>query len=125
MVLAAERRLALGQSGEQLARKFLQQQGYKIKETNFKVPLGEIDIIAEHKGDLVFIEVKTRSGLGFGTPAEAVTLRKQRQIIRVAQYYLALKKGFDLPARFDVVAVLLGKDQKVVIEVIENAFEQQ
>ncbi len=124
MAFVSKGRISLGQTGEKLARKLLEQQGYKIKESNYKVKLGEIDIIAEHNGDLVFIEVKTRSGIGFGTPAEAVTLRKQHQIIKVAQYYLAQKKCFDMSSRFDVVSVLIGKNGKPIIEVIENAFEQ-
>ena len=125
MVFGSKKRISLGDTGEKIARKFLVQQGYKIIDTNYRESLGEIDIIAEENNDLVFIEVKTRSGDGFGSPAEAVTPRKQRQIIKVAEYYLSEKKSFDIPLRFDVVSVLFGEDGKPIVETIENAFEQQ
>jgi putative endonuclease len=124
MAPESNNQISLGKTGEKFACKHLERQGYKILETNYKVPIGEIDIIAKQRGDLVFIEVKTRSGVGFGTPAEAVTIRKQRQIIRIAQYYAAQNKCFDMSCRFDVVSVLLAKDKEPIIEVIENAFEQ-
>jgi len=124
MTSGTKDRISLGKTGEKLACKHLKKIGYLIRESNYKVSIGEIDIIAEHKGDLVFIEVKTRSGVGFGTPAEAVTVRKQWQIVKVAQYYLSQKKCFDVPSRFDVVSVLFGKGVQPIIEVIENAFEQ-
>ncbi len=124
MVFGSKKRITLGDTGEKIARKFLVQQGYKIREINYRVSLGEIDIIAEENSDLVFIEVKTRSSDGFGSPAEAVTIAKQRQIIKVAEYYLSEKNNFDISLRFDVVSVLLGKDGKPIIEIIENAFEQ-
>lgn len=124
MAFDSKKRINLGQTGEKMACNHLKKKGYLIKETNYKVSVGEIDIIAEHNGDLVFIEVKTRSGDDFGLPAEAVTIQKQKQIIRVAQHYSAQKNCFDSPARFDVVSVLMGGDGKPVVEVIENAFEQ-
>lgn len=123
MIFDPKKRISLGQTGEKIAKVHLEKNGYLIRELNYNVPLGEIDIIAEHKGELVFIEVKTRSGVGFGTPAEAVTSRKQKQIIRVAQYYLSKNNCFDRPARFDVVSILLADIGKPIIEVIENAFE--
>ncbi len=115
--------LSLGARGEELARQYLQNNGYKIITCNYKVKLGEIDIIAEDGADLVFVEVKARSGSAFGAPAEAVTFRKQMQIIRVAQYYLGNQGCFDRPARFDVVSVLIQNGIKPEIELIQNAFE--
>ncbi len=72
---------------------------------------------------LVFIEVKTRSGKAYGSPAAAITPKKQRQISRTAQYYLAEQDLFDAPARFDVVTVVIGNDQQLEIELIADAFD--
>lgn len=115
-------RLSLGKKGEELAIERLRALKYKVLERNFKCPLGEIDIIARDKNMLVFIEVKTRATRDFGGPAAAVHERKQRQLSKVALLYLNQKKLFDIPARFDVVAVeLLPPSPR--IEVIQNAFE--
>ena len=117
-----QERLSLGKKGEELAITQLKTLKYKILERNYKCPLGEIDIIARDKNTLVFIEVKTRATRDFGGPAAAVDLRKQRQLSRVALTYLNEKKLFDIPARFDVVAVeFIPLSPR--IEVIRNAFE--
>lgn len=114
--------LKLGLNGEKLACRHLKKAGYTIIERNYKVKLGEIDIIAEHEDDLVFIEVKTRSSCKFGHPAEAVNQRKQQQIIKVAQEYMASMEFFERPARFDVVAVVASGNEKFDIEIIRDAF---
>jgi putative endonuclease len=115
-------RLSLGKKGEELAITQLMALKYKILERNFKCRLGEIDIIARDKSTLVFIEVKTRATKDFGGPAAAVHERKQRQLSKVALVYLNQKKLFNIPARFDVVAVeLLPPAPR--IEVIQNAFD--
>ncbi len=116
-------RITLGKFGEQAAVKFLKKQKYRIVDCNFRVKQGEIDIIAKEKGTLVFIEVKTRSGIGFGFPSESVTFRKRRQIARAAQAYLSLNNLHNSPARFDVVSVLLDNKGQPEIELIRNAFE--
>ncbi|MGH7433691.1 MAG: YraN family protein, partial [Candidatus Methylomirabilales bacterium] len=77
-------RRAVGIEGEAVARRFLEDLGFRIVEENFSCPLGELDLIAEEGDVLVFVEVKTRRSALFGTPAEAVHARKQRQILRVA-----------------------------------------
>lgn len=115
--------LRLGQKGEILAVSFLKKNGYRILVTNFRVKQGEVDIIARHHGELVFVEVKTRSGTAFGHPAEAVTKQKQQQLIRAAMVYLSQNNLFDEPARFDVVSVIGADQSKPRIEVIQNAFE--
>jgi putative endonuclease len=115
-------RLSLGARGEKLAVEYLRGKRFKILERNFMTPLGEIDIIARQGRTLVFIEVKTRSSLAFGTPAEAVGPRKQRQVIKAAKCYLAGDSCRGLQPRFDVVAVLLQGDN-VQIEHIPAAFE--
>lgn len=98
--------------------------GWTIVERNYRCALGEIDIIAREGDTLVFVEVKTRKTNTFGSPSAAVTPRKQRQISRVAQHYLAKGKRFSVPARFDVVAVTLSDGNEAEIELISNAFDQ-
>jgi putative endonuclease len=116
------KRLSLGKKGEALAIAQLKVLNYKILERNFKCSLGEIDIVARDRSTLVFIEVKTRATKDFGGPAAAVNERKQRQLSKVALAYLKQRKLFDVPARFDVVAIeLLQASPR--IEVIRNAFE--
>ena len=116
-------RQRLGRNGEQAVTKYLKKKGYKILAQNYRCKLGEIDIIAMDGSDLVFIEVKTRSGFNFGSPAAAVTTRKQRQISKAAQCYLAEQKLFDSPARFDVVSVLCDDCKHHSIDHINNAFD--
>jgi putative endonuclease len=113
----------LGKSGEQSVAKYLQKKGYKILIQNYRCKLGEIDIIARDGSVLVFIEVKTRSGLNYGSPAAAVNARKQKQISRAAQCYLAEHNLFDSPARFDVVSVLCDNSNHHSIDHINNAFD--
>jgi putative endonuclease len=116
-------RQRLGKSGEETVAKYLETKGYKILIKNYRCKLGEIDIIAMDGQVLVFIEVKTRSGLCYGSPAMAVDRRKQQQISRAAQYYLAEQNLFDSPARFDVVSVLCDRTKHKKIEHINNAFD--
>ncbi len=115
-------RLSLGARGEEIAVVFLRKQRYRILERNFTTPLGEIDIIARKGRTLAFVEVKTRSSLAFGSPAEAVGMRKQQQIIKAAKWYLASGQGNRLQPRFDVISVLL-QDNGVDIEHVPAAFE--
>ncbi|MDA8418505.1 MAG: YraN family protein [Desulfobacteraceae bacterium] len=112
-----------GRLGEELAARHLTVRGYRILARNFRVACGEIDIVAEDRGTLVFVEVKTRCGLEFGGPAEALTSRKQRQISRVALTYLSQRQLLSAPARFDVVTVLLAKGAEPRVELIANAFD--
>ena len=97
---------AAGTSGETAACEALKRSGLTILERNFRRPTGEIDIIAKEKQTIAFIEVKTRSSLRFGRPAEAVDRGKQMHILRTAMLYLAEKGLDDAPVRFDVVEVL-------------------
>ena len=109
----------VGFNNEHEAVLFLQNSGYKIRETNFYCKAGEIDIIAEEDGYLCFIEVKYRESDTNGFPEEAVDYRKARRITRSAIFYMT-RYGIpdDYPVRFDVVAIL-GND----IKVIKNAFD--
>ncbi len=111
-------RKATGQAGEEAAARYLEQQGYTILERNFRLRIGEVDIIARDGEYLVFIEVKTRRSKKFGSPFEAVDVRKQQQIMKVATAYV---QGREIAVRFDVVAVHLN-GQTVQVELLKNAF---
>jgi putative endonuclease len=113
----------VGMAGEEVAVGFLQSRRFRILERNFRCRGGEVDIIARSGKTIVFVEVKTRSNERFGSPAQSVTLFKQRQIARAAQIWLALNHLQDQPARFDVVAILLGSGGVPRIEHLVDAFE--
>ena len=115
-------RLELGKFGEELAFRKIKRLGYKKIVRNFRCPLGEVDIIAKDGDTLVFMEIKTRKGRSIGYAKEAVNARKKRQISKVALAYMKSKDCSDLRARFDVVAISLGRG-KPEIEVIKDAFE--
>jgi putative endonuclease len=115
-------KLLLGKEGERIAELYLQKKGYKLVERNFRCSGGELDLIVLDRRVIVFVEVKTRTGRGFGSPLEAVEFRKQAKMIRAAQLFLAQKGLQQRDARFDVVGVSwAGRDP--VVEHIENAFE--
>ena len=118
----SEARLTLGAWGEARAVEYLRRQGMKILEQNFTTRVGEIDIIARDKKNLVFVEVKTRRSIVFGSPQEAVGLRKQRQIIRTAHWYLQNHPCGKYQPRFDVIAVLCQSGEDVQITHIADAF---
>lgn len=114
-------RISLGRQGEEIALKYLKKKGYKIIERNYRSKLGEIDVIASHKGTTVFIEVKTREDTRRGLPQESVDERKQRQITRVALNYICHKRLPEGIFRFDVVGIILSSG-KPEITLIQNAF---
>lgn len=114
-----------GNIGEQLAIKYLQNKKVSIVARNYRKKFGEVDIIAQQNNELIFVEVKTRTSNFYGSPAEAVTIQKQRQIIRVAQSYLAKHDLFDTNIRFDVISILLSANGQHDIQHIENAFQLQ
>jgi putative endonuclease len=122
------RKKKLGEKGEDIAVRYLKSRGYRILERNYRIKLGEIDIIAEQGADLVFIEVKTRSDILFGTPFDSVTVPKQRQLSKVALEYMSKQGCHNRPARFDVVGVQLKAVntrplQDTKIELVQNAFD--
>ncbi|NTV02533.1 MAG: YraN family protein [Chlorobiaceae bacterium] len=96
----------LGAEGERIAAGYLAGKGYRILARNYRFLRNEIDIIAADGRQLCFIEVKTRASLDKGHPAEAVTLRKQKEITRAASGYLAGLEGAPPDCRFDVIAIL-------------------
>ena len=107
----------LGKTGEKLVERYLKEKGYKIVATNYRTPFGEADLVALDGEETVFIEVKTRSGEAYGTPAEAVTAEKRKRYYKIAQYY-GLKTREEPNARFDVAEVYADE----YIEYIKNAF---
>ena len=117
-----DERQMLGAEGERAAEKFLRGRRYTIVERNYRCRSGEVDLIALDGSAVVFIEVKTRTQSGFGTPTEAVDRRKQRQIVRAAQQYLGEKRLYDREARFDVVGVW-WENGRAQCELIRGAFE--
>lgn len=110
----------LGQTGEAIARQYLQQHGYVILETNWRLGKNEADIIAYHEGVVVFVEVKTRSNHDYGYPEEFVNHAKQRAYIRMANYYM-MKRLPDEEARFDIIAIETD-GKRTILNHIENAF---
>ncbi len=116
------RRRDTGILGEKLAQDFLKKRRYKILETNYRCPQGEIDIVARQKDTLVFIEVRTKTSRDFGSPEESVTPTKKERMIASAYHYRQTHQ--DLPElwRIDFVAVELTSEGKPSrIELIENA----
>jgi putative endonuclease len=115
-------RLTLGQQGEDAAAQYLQGKGMRIVERNLSTPVGEIDLVVRDRKVLAFVEVKTRRSSAFGSPAEAVGPRKQRQIVRTAKWYLNDTPWEKLQPRFDVIAITMHGDD-FQIEHIIDAFE--
>jgi len=108
--------------GEKLARSFLQEQGYHIIETNYRCSEGEIDVVARHKDSLVFIEVRTKKSLEFGSPEESITPKKIERIKATALHYQQTHSDLPQSWRIDVVAIELNQQGKPSrIELIENA----
>ncbi|MFA5092998.1 MAG: YraN family protein [Candidatus Omnitrophota bacterium] len=118
----AENKLEFGKKAERVALEFLKEQGYKILECNYRTKFGEVDIVAVDKDVLCFVEVKARHSLDLGEPAEAVSVRKQRQIAKAALSYLKINHRLDQLARFDVLT-LLYQDESPKINLIKDAFE--
>ena len=115
-------KITTGKEGERIAADFLNKNGYRICETNFRCPIGEIDIIAKEKDTLVFIEVKTRKSRELGYPEQAVGIKKQRKMSQLALWYLQQKKLIGCAARFDVVAITMFPEGDE-IKLIKNAFD--
>ena len=111
-----------GNIGEGLACNYLNKDGFKIIELNYKNKLGEIDIIAKEKDTILFVEVKSRLSTKFGMPREAINFYKQKKIINVATVYLKQKKLINNTCiRFDCIEIL-GDKNEYKIEHITNIF---
>ena len=113
----------IGKFGEDVASKYLEKKGYKIKERNYRTFLGEIDIIGEYKGNIIFVEVKTRRSDKFGYPEEAINFNKQRKIIKNALCYLAKYHLWKKNCCFDVILISISNHKDIKrIKHIRNAF---
>ena len=108
-----------GRLGEEIALKYIISKGGTIVEKNYRTKMGGIDLIAKMNGELVFIEVKSRSNINYGYPCEAVNYKKKRKITNVAKYYILDNSLEDISVRFDVIEIYLT-DKK--INHIVNAF---
>lgn len=132
--LSASNTSRIGRLGEDLAARFLTKNGYRLVVANFKVPIGrnrrgaqvtgEIDLIALDADVLCFVEVKTRSSEDFASPLAAVNLRKQRQITRTARMYRKIFGVQSIRHRFDVVSIVLQKDEKPKIEIFKSFWDE-
>lgn len=112
--------VSLGSLGEQKAASYLKGLDYKILQTNFHSRFGEIDIIAKNGNTTVFIEVKTRSNMAFGSPADAVSYHKMRKVIITAQFYFTINKLGNVSHRFDVIEVFMDNMKFSRLNHIQN-----
>jgi putative endonuclease len=118
------RKLDLGARGEELAVAWYTSRGYGVLGRNWRCREGELDLVVSRDRCVAFCEVKTRTGTGFGLPAEAVTGEKQRRLRRLATRWLAEQppSGGFAEVRFDVACVTLRSGSEPTLEVIEAAF---
>lgn len=115
-------RQKVGQAHEALAERYLVKRGMTIRERNYRCKSGEIDLIAEDRGTLVFVEVRYRGHTSLVSSEESVTPTKQRRLIRAAQHYL-LRCREDRPCRFDVLAINRSAFGRTKVNWIDNAFD--
>jgi putative endonuclease len=119
-------RKATGALGEKYARDFLKKKGYRLLETNYRCPRGEIDIIARHKDSLVFIEVHTKTSLAFGSPEESISFTKRNHMRTTAFHYIQSHQGLPEEWSIGVVAVEMDRNGKLSrIELLENAVGEE
>ncbi|MCQ2463261.1 MAG: YraN family protein [Clostridia bacterium] len=116
-----DRKKELGNFGEQAAALSYEKDGYSVVQTNYRQRFGEIDVIAQGRGCIVFCEVKLRSEKSMVSPAQAVDIYKQRKIIMTAQAWLCAHNT-PLQPRFDVVQIIHRSGEILSLERIENAF---
>ena len=112
----------LGRRGEDCAAEYLARAGYTMVERNWRCGQGEIDLIVAKDGDIVFVEVKTRSGTGFGHPFEAITVAKLARLRRLAGAWCAQVEPRARHIRIDVIAVIARPGQPPVVEHLEGVF---
>ena len=112
----------LGVHGERIATAYLTDAGLRVLDRNWRCREGELDIVAREGHALVFCEVKTRRGVGYGHPVEAVTVPKQRRLRTLAQRWLAAHDEHAPDLRFDVVGVLVRRDRPAMVTHLRGAF---
>ena len=115
-----DKRKQLGRRGESLAASYLTGKGYTIIERNWRCPAGELDLVAQLGDTLVFVEVRTRRGIRFGSPEASITPAKQTRLIELAQTYLQQTPLSYQTCRIDVIAIHLDSGSSQINH-IENA----
>jgi putative endonuclease len=115
-------RTELGAHGERIAVAYLTDAGLRVLDRNWRCREGELDLVAREADAIVFCEVKTRRGIGFGHPAEAVTPAKQRRLRLLAQRWLAAHDEHAPDLRFDVVGVLVRPERPALVTHLRGAF---
>ena len=113
---------ALGRRGEEIAARYLASRGLAIVERNWRCPQGEIDLIARYAGELVFVEVKTRSSVAFGHPLESITPVKLARLRRLAAAWCDAHPGSHDRIRIDALAVIAPRVGEVEVEHLERVF---
>ena len=114
----------IGRLGEKLAAKFLTSRGFSILSRNFPTPFGEIDLVAERDGFIVFLEVKTRTSEKFGEPLCSITGTKRKHIIKNCQFYLKRYGLFESACRIDAIGIILDEFHRLkTLRYIKNAIE--
>lgn len=127
-ISVVNKNIGLGNYGEDLAVQYLQGLDWQILSRNWRCVSGEIDIVAlDNQGTLVFCEVKTRSGYGFGSPLAAISKQKQEKIWEASRYWLAQYREanpgkFFPKLRFDAIGILAFPNGQTEIEHLDNAF---
>jgi len=116
-------RINSGRKGEEEAVSYLRKNGYKIIRRNYRTKLGEIDIIADCKGCICFVEVRGKNNSLFGSPEETILKKKQLRISKAALAYIKKFKLEDKSCRFDVVSVEGVDKPRPEVRLIKNAFE--
>ncbi|MQG77475.1 MAG: YraN family protein [SAR202 cluster bacterium] len=117
LVAMPDNRRLLGQQGEALARVHLEQDGYVVRDTNYRCLWGEVDIIVEKNDEIVFVEVRTRRSKRFGSPEESVTALKRKHLVSTAYHYIEAH-DLSLPWRIDLIAI--DVDAKGIVERLEQ-----
>jgi putative endonuclease len=114
-----------GEKGELLARQFLKKKGYRIIETNYRCPMGEIDIVALHKKCLVLVEVRTKSNPAYGTPEESITKTKALHMERCAEFYRQQHPKSPENWRIDLIAIEMDiEGQLLRMDHLESVLEE-
>jgi putative endonuclease len=116
-----DERQVLGVLGERYAERWLVERGWRVLARRFRSGHRDLDLVVRRGGVVVFVEVKTRRGVGFGEPVEAVDWRKRRELIRSARVWVSLYGGDEEVYRFDVIGVLI-EGSRVRVRHVENAF---
>jgi putative endonuclease len=114
----------LGKRGEDLAAELLEAKGYHILDRNYRFERAEVDLVALRldPGEVVFVEVKTRSSDLWGYPEAAVSEAKKKLLFKAADSYIYERQLFTVPARFDIIAVSLSNPDEPMFQHIEDAF---